>query len=154
MYKKPEDELLNKKDVRVLKPACSHTFGGGGVRLEACCNEWFRSLGAYKFRRSLKELLLPHFGRSLAPCGRGLGRGVNFLSICRANTSFESNLLLSSLINQQSIRPQPFSTKNATLNAKRGTLPLLTGEGRGEVSIIIQKDYCWVSPNLLFLTLF
>ena len=30
MYKKPEDELLNKKDVRALKPACSHTFGGGG----------------------------------------------------------------------------------------------------------------------------
>ena len=83
---------------------------GGGVSLEACSST---NHGALRWFRSLKELLPSRSVVPLAHCGRGLGRGVN--------SPAHFNHL---------------STKEGNLNTKRDMLPLLTGEGWGEVSTL------------------
>ena len=84
------ERALSRKIYIASNPLIVMLFGDLG----ACIDEdfrGFRSLWVYKFRGSLKEFLPSCLVFSLAPCRRGLGRGVNILPICNQNAPFETN---------------------------------------------------------------
>ena len=114
---------------------------GEGASLEACNStnhRWFRSLGVYKFRGSLSAYSFSigtgklYAKRETSP--RPLRERVRvrgeFFSALQTNPSPE---FLSFAYAQLEILPSP-ARGEGKLNAKRSRLPLLTGEGRGEVA--------------------